>query len=324
MNAISPSPLILISGLPRSGTTWLGKLFDSHPSVLYRHEPDSVFPLKWLPTVLTSTGEEYTARVREFMAGMPRMRDAKISASRPMFAKSYFGATRQFMIKQAMRAAKLAAAAGWQMPVAAFCAPPANAEYVLAWKSIESCGRLACFTRALQPLRVIQILRHPGGVVASQIRGKRLNKFNGYDPAADYDYFKLWLAPEDDEALAHLKTLSEAERLTWLNLVRLEKAVGDIAGREDCRVVVYEDLCARPEEILEELFAFCGLDFCAQTQRFLRESTSKTDKSYFGLFKNSSESAHKWKTELEEPSRAAVLRMLARSPLARYWQEESF
>lgn len=29
---------ILLFGLPRSGTTWLGKLFDSHPDTLYRHE----------------------------------------------------------------------------------------------------------------------------------------------------------------------------------------------------------------------------------------------------------------------------------------------
>src|SRR6185312_4530492 len=35
-------PCILIFGLPRSGTTWIGKLFDSHPDTLYRHEPDSV------------------------------------------------------------------------------------------------------------------------------------------------------------------------------------------------------------------------------------------------------------------------------------------
>src|SRR5690349_19178518 len=32
--------ITFILGAPRSGTTWLGKIFDSHPSVLYRHEPD--------------------------------------------------------------------------------------------------------------------------------------------------------------------------------------------------------------------------------------------------------------------------------------------
>ncbi len=35
---------ILILGAPRSGTTWLAKIIDSHPDVLYRHEPDETLP----------------------------------------------------------------------------------------------------------------------------------------------------------------------------------------------------------------------------------------------------------------------------------------
>ena len=34
--------ILLLLGAPRSGTTWLGKIFDSHPDVLYRHEPDTL------------------------------------------------------------------------------------------------------------------------------------------------------------------------------------------------------------------------------------------------------------------------------------------
>lgn len=30
---------VCIFGVPRSGTTWLGQLFNSHPAVLYRHQP---------------------------------------------------------------------------------------------------------------------------------------------------------------------------------------------------------------------------------------------------------------------------------------------
>ena len=39
----------LVFGLPRSGTTWLGKIFDSHPMTLYRHEPDSVERISGVP-----------------------------------------------------------------------------------------------------------------------------------------------------------------------------------------------------------------------------------------------------------------------------------
>ncbi len=315
------SPLIMISGLPRSGTTWLGKLFDSHPRVLYRHEPDSVFPLKWLPTMIADGGAAYAARLREFVVQIPFMRDAKVAASQPQFAKEYFSAMRQFCAEHALRAIKLFAKVGDSTQIPRFCLPNANAEFVLTWKTIESCGRLGCFVNTLQPLRVIQILRHPGAVTASQLRGKRLNKFNGYDQAVDYNYFKLWLEKEDAHTLDMLQSMSEVERLTWLHLVRMEKAVNDLAARRDCRVVVYEDLCARPAEILEELLEFCGLDFSAQTKKFLHESTSKTDKRYFGLFKDSLESAHKWKTELRPNEREATQRMVAQSPLARFWEE---
>ncbi len=44
---LAPSALaapILVVGAPRSGTTWLAKIIDSHPDVLYRHEPDEVLP----------------------------------------------------------------------------------------------------------------------------------------------------------------------------------------------------------------------------------------------------------------------------------------
>jgi len=41
--------MILILGSGRSGTTFLAKLFDSHPEVIYRHEPDSIIISKNIP-----------------------------------------------------------------------------------------------------------------------------------------------------------------------------------------------------------------------------------------------------------------------------------
>src|SRR5215472_7584402 len=42
------SRAVLLLGAPRSGTTWLGKIFDSHPNVLYRNEPDTELPSETL------------------------------------------------------------------------------------------------------------------------------------------------------------------------------------------------------------------------------------------------------------------------------------
>ena len=42
-----PEEIILIAGTGRSGSTWLGKLFDSSPRVFYKHEPDNVASKPW-------------------------------------------------------------------------------------------------------------------------------------------------------------------------------------------------------------------------------------------------------------------------------------
>ncbi len=41
--------LLLLFRMSRSGTTWLGKILDSHPDVLYIHEPDSEIKIKSVP-----------------------------------------------------------------------------------------------------------------------------------------------------------------------------------------------------------------------------------------------------------------------------------
>ena len=41
--------MLFIVGMTRGGNTWLGKIFDAHPDVFYRHEPDSILKTRRLP-----------------------------------------------------------------------------------------------------------------------------------------------------------------------------------------------------------------------------------------------------------------------------------
>ena len=50
MLALAPDSIVIL-GAPRSGTTWLAKIFDSHPQVTYLHEPDTVIRHASLPRV---------------------------------------------------------------------------------------------------------------------------------------------------------------------------------------------------------------------------------------------------------------------------------
>src|SRR4051794_11152696 len=68
---------ILVSGSPRSGTTWLAKLLDSHPDVLYRHEPDEVSP----PIPGADPRSQLVAWINE--------RRLRCAAKAPFFRKSW-------------------------------------------------------------------------------------------------------------------------------------------------------------------------------------------------------------------------------------------
>ena len=78
-------PLILLFGMPRSGTTWLGKIFDSHPDTLYRHEPDSKGTLNQIPLFpIVSDKEKYREFLEKYIKKLPEIQDEKVSASLPI------------------------------------------------------------------------------------------------------------------------------------------------------------------------------------------------------------------------------------------------
>lgn len=82
-SAVTPDALasvILVVGTPRSGTTWLAKIIDSHPDVLYRHEPDET-----LPGPPSLTGAALPALLSRWAAD----RHARSVTKQPFFPKSW-------------------------------------------------------------------------------------------------------------------------------------------------------------------------------------------------------------------------------------------
>src|SRR5690349_8179034 len=68
---------ILGLGFPRFGTTWLAKIFDSHPDVLYRHEPDEL------------TGPDPSLAPAGQIRTWLLQRSPRAAAKRPNFPKSW-------------------------------------------------------------------------------------------------------------------------------------------------------------------------------------------------------------------------------------------
>jgi hypothetical protein len=311
---------ILLFGMPRSGTSWLGKVFDSHPLTLYRHEPDSggVLDARMPLMAPVEDVERYREAAARYVDSLIANRALRVTGKLPSFPKAY-----QTRLAARARQALLigAKAVSRWVPVGGipeFVRPGYDGKLFLAWKSIESLGRLGVFARALPHARAVHIIRHPCGYVASVLGGEAGGHLPGAVPGSeDYGIFGILLATAAARrrglTLAALQALHPVERLAWRWLLSNEKALEDLDGLPNGRTVRYEDLCRNPLDGYRALFEFAGLSWDAQSSAFILDSTSSEKSAYFSVFKDPERAAAGWKSKLSPQDQARVLGVVAGS-----------
>jgi len=314
------SRLILIMGNARSGTSWLSKIFDSHPEVVYRHEPDSDRTTDAFP-FLVELGdfERHQSAAAEYLESLCDTRTIRSVGRPPFFDKSYLSPVGKNARIGLISALKLMARA----PVFGSKFESVNApdlfknsglqpRYVL--KSVISLGRAGLYQRALPNGRLVFIIRHPCGVVASQMRGMKLGKLTHETP------FKTICASSvgrrHDLSVEYLSSLTVEEQLAWIWVAMNEKAFEELRDAENAMVVTHEALCMEPVDTSRSMFDFCDLPWSGQTEGFLRQSESLDRKpDYFDVKRNPRQEVEKWKQELPQPVIDRVLGVLNRSSL---------
>lgn len=319
---------ILVFGMPRSGTTWIGKLFDSHPDTLYRHEPDSVRQLTLPLYPEMQDAPQYCAELEQFVASLPQARAPKVVGKQPLFPKSYQSAVALCAYRVSVTFAK--AASRVQRNVPCFYRPTAerSEQVCLVWKSIESPGRLGVCMESLPDARAIHLMRHPCGYVASVLRGEAAKRFSQQKPSADDHWLlEMLLTTSVGKAkglnLDDIGRLTPEERLTWRWVLTQEKILADIARCERVLTLRYEDVCAEPLAMTRRMFEFTDLDWQSQTEGFIRASTQVTNTDYYSVFKKPNASAERWRSELAPPVIERILRILRNSPVAHFYPDEA-
>ena len=86
---MSPKTSFVLGGA-RSGTTWLAKIIDSHPDVIYRHEPDIPYPDEILPVFCNADDvENHIPLAVKRVEGYLQTRHIRATGVQPIFPKSY-------------------------------------------------------------------------------------------------------------------------------------------------------------------------------------------------------------------------------------------
>lgn len=313
--------MILLFGMPRSGTTWIGKVFDSHPQVNYRHEPDSQFRLDNIVPLFADCADtpRFLAALQDYAANKLYRCSPRTCGKQPRFAKLGENAlTRQGQQLMLLAAKVTERVSGRRLSW------PGSRRGRLTWKSIESLGRLGMLLQAFPASRGIMIVRDPRGYVASVMRGEAQGRFLSSDSIAnDWGLFDLLCqtpyAQQTGITLAQLKQAAPEQRLAWLWVLFNQKAMDDIAATKNGRMVRYEDLCAHPARDFQMLFNFCGLTWHPQSQAFIQASTTQSKDDYYSVYKDPLQSANKWQQELSTEQAESVAELVGAHPIGQWY-----
>ncbi len=303
MNLTLTEPPILIFSMPRSGSSWLGKIFDSHPKTFYMHEPDSFIPIKKIP-ILTENKlfNNYEIDTNNYLNQLSTFSSIDILGKQPYFRKEYFSNSEfhihKYKIYVNKLSKKLNLSSDFNLPN---YIKHKNTRFV--WKSIESLGRLNLFSKIVNNCYCIHLIRHPCGYVSSVLNGESKNLFSSNVPTSeDYNMFKILLDSEVshdfDISYEMIKKMSPIQRLTWRWLLFNEHSLKNNLSNNNFYLVKYEDVCENPTEYTKRLFNNVNLDWSLQTEKFIHKSTNTTNNSYYSVFRNSKKISSNWRSLL--------------------------
>ncbi len=316
---------IFVFGGARSGTTWLAKILDSHPRVLYRHEPDIPDDHVDLPVFCRSNEvEQYLEAAQRHITQFTWTRHVRAVGIRPFFKKQYLSPLQATARKSLILGLRGLERLGplrpsvYRIYVPDFVDIEKSNSVTVVLKSVNSLGRLNLMLKAAPASKFILISRHPCGYVSSRLRMLR-------NVDRDVRIGNALLASEQakrhgltDKALAKMSTL---ERLAWVWLVFNEKALEDVQNAANVHFLKYESLCESPFDVAKSLFEFVGLEWGTQIEHFVEQSsgTAYSGKDMFSVIRDSKSEIDKWRRQLKAEEIVTIMNIVADSKPGRLY-----
>jgi hypothetical protein len=161
-------------------------------------------------------------------------------------------------------------------------------------------------------VRIIHIIRHPGGYLASW--KARYLKLNDREAVGAVNRQRLEAVLQADPSWHDIwgdctsMTAEESELWYWRYAAETIHAAG--RGKENYRLVVYEELASRPLETMNSIYEFCGLPWSSEQESMIGHTT-----------RDSQEIATAWHQKLSPEDHQIVSRILTGTNLQSLWKE---
>ena len=320
----------LIIGYPRSGTTWFANTLNSHPSVIYRHEPIGRLNDKLDKELYHALKHNYglTEECREKLIQF--LINPHVECDRPpFFVKDHLTLppTLRYLLWLATH----------NFPkftlLNQYCSTPSiNENTVLLIKETSANPFLPSIIEGLRPKFMYFIIRHPCGVVASHLKGYKLGvmkppsvevKLRWYKWHSQFDYFT---ESSIDEATVLKTNDVEFTVLRWRVYHQMLMELHN-KNKEKSQILIYEELQRNFLDLIPSIFSKSGLDHCQMTKEFLSSNTNKNDSflksfllkdsgnDFYSVFRHSGFKTDAWKKELTPQQIETVLTRVADMPL---------
>lgn len=278
-------PPVLVAGLPRAGTTWLGRTLGQAPGLRYFHEPFNVGKV---------------AEARPYL-----MRYLRADDYEPAFAELCREAFEGRGKHERMRGGH---------PFQSDLRWPAR--HLV--KDVHVCLALDWISRHIGAQTVI-IVRHPCAIASSWAR---LREHFPDDAHWDVDTHVAPLLSQpalfEDHLAPYRETIAAAEtyfeKLGVLWGATYHVILRQWENHPNWIVVRHQDLCIDPQRTFADLARRLDLDWTRAVQDHLRDSTSKAGNQPYELRRIAAEEPKKWMIELGNDAAQEVLAFAQRFP----------
>lgn len=236
---------IAIHSVPRSGSTWLGCIFDSHPDVIYKFQPLFSYKFKGFLNELSSKEQ-----IDEFFLKIANTSDAFLDQKKDKSLNLVPGFKKNSNTISSCKA--------------------------IVYKEVRYHYILKNLLEKEDTIRVIGLVRNPLSVISSWLKAP-----SGFRVEEGWKIEEEWrFAPKKN--LGRLEEFFGFEK--WKEVMYLFECLKR-QYPDRFYILNYADLLRDKIKIVKSIFSFCQLNFPQQTYDYLSQPTIQKNKEAYSVFK---------------------------------------